>query len=88
MPTFIQVYECLVRNGSAIIVSSTGTKYTVNAYRMKNGKLAIRASPRSGYVYIHEDCWGHDKTCQGTWATGIYHGSYSIYDWYRDNWNH
>lgn len=87
MPTFMQVYDCLVSHGAITIVSSTGTEYTVNAYRMRNGKLTIRASPRSGHVYIHEDCWGHDETCQGTWATGIYNGRYSIYDWYRANCN-
>lgn len=85
MPTFKQVYDCLAKNGEITIFSSIGTEYIVNAYQMKNGKLTIRASPRSGHVNIHDDCWGCDKTCQGTWATGIYNGSYSIYDWYSDN---
>ena len=85
MPTFMQVYNCLVENSGAVVISSSGTEYTVKAYKMKSGNLTIRASPSSGHVYIHEDCREHNKTCQGSWASGIYNGNYSIYDWYRDN---
>ncbi len=49
----------------------------------RNG--TIIAFPKSGRVTIHEDCWGKPITCQGTRAGGLYNGSYSIYDWYRDN---
>lgn len=80
MPTFINVYNLLEKKGPAEVVSSRGTQYRVEA---RNGSIV--AFPRSGRVSIHEDCWGMPVTCQGTRAGGVYNGSYSIYDWYRQN---
>ncbi|MDR1786873.1 MAG: hypothetical protein LBR16_00255 [Treponema sp.] len=79
--TFDAVYELLLKKGPGHTVSSRGKRYRIEA---KNGNIV--GFPSSGYVIIHEDCWGrHDRTCKGTWAGGIYNGPYSIYDWYRDN---
>lgn len=80
MPTFSEVYGKLIEKGSARAVSSRGTEYRVEA---RNGNII--AFPKSGRLTIHEDCWGKVTTCQGTRAGGIYNGSYSIYDWYKDN---
>ena len=80
MPTFYEVYNKLIEKGPAKVISGKGTEYRVEA---KNGNIV--AFPKSGRVTIHQDCWGIAVTCQGTRAGGIYNGSYSIYDWYRDN---
>jgi len=80
MPTFSEVYELLVRKGPGKAISSKQTNYRIEAI---NGNIV--AFPRSGRVTIHPDCWGDSKTCQGTYASGIYNGPYSIHDWYREN---
>ncbi len=89
MPTFAEVYSCLLKKGPADITSSRGTKYTVKASIVskgdRKGDEVILAYPRAGSIYIHADCWGEDITCQKTRAGGVYNGSYSIYDWYQDN---
>ncbi|NNU78170.1 hypothetical protein [Clostridium estertheticum] len=80
MPTFSEVYGKLIEKGLGKAISSRGTEYRLES---RNGNII--ASPKSGILTIHEDCWGKAITCQGTRAGGIYNGSYSIYDWYRDN---
>lgn len=80
MPTFSEVYEMLLRKGPGKAISSRQTIYRIEAL---NGDIV--AFPRSGRVSIHADCWGVSITCQGTRAGGIYNGTYSIYDWYREN---
>jgi len=81
MPDFNEVYGLLYRKGSATVISSIGTKYTVTAH---NGKI-LAISEGGGRIYIHDDCWGNDKTCKGTRAGGIYNGSPSIFDWFAMN---
>jgi hypothetical protein len=80
MPTFIEVYNKLLKKGNGKVISSRGTEYRVEA---RDGKII--AFPKAGRITIHEDCWGKNITCQGTRAGGIYNGKYSIYDWHRDN---
>lgn len=80
-PTFGEVFARLQAAGSATVVSSRGTTYTVTA-RVTDGRQVIIAKPASSQVSIHEDCWGDDITCQRTRAGGIYNGSPSIYDWF------
>ena len=84
IPTFQEVYGCLLHFGPATVVSNRNIEYTVKAGQVK-GIMTIIAYPRSGRVTIHEDCWGCPLTCQGTRAGGIYNGSYSIYDWYAEH---
>jgi len=80
MPSFTEVYDLLNRSGPGRAVSSRGTIYRIEA---RNGNII--AFPKSGRVTIHADCWGNAFTCQRTRAGGIYKGSYSIYDWYREH---
>jgi hypothetical protein len=80
MPSFSEVYELLIRKGPGRAESSRGTIYRVEAL---NGNIV--AFPKSGRVTIHADCWGDNITCQRTRAGGIYNGSYTIYDWFRNN---
>jgi len=82
--SFDDAFQLLQQKGPAHVISSRGTKYTVEARIMRNGNTAIRAQPGSGYIYIHADCWGKDITCQGTRAGGIYNGENSIYIWLKD----
>lgn len=85
-PGFREVYDCLQRHGPARVVSSRGTEYEVVA-RPVRGVPAIIGflEDRSARVTVHEDCWGADITCQKTRAGGLYHGSPSIFDWYREH---
>ncbi len=80
MPTFKQVYDELLKSGPGKSLSSRGTEYRIEA---RDGNIV--AFPRAGRVTIHEDCWMNNKTCDGTRAGGLYNGSYSIIDWYREN---
>lgn len=80
MYTFNEVYNLLLMKGSGKTISSRGTEYRIEA---RNGNII--AFPKSGRITIHEDCWGMNITCQKTRPGGVYNGSYSIYDWYRDN---
>ena len=82
-PTFSQVYECLQNHGPASVTSSRGTSYEVQAEHRENQREIV-GYPQSGRVVVHEDCWGRDVTCDGTRAGGIFNGSPSIYDWYRE----
>lgn len=41
-------------------------------------------SPEADELQYTRTIWEQSITCQGTRAGGIYNGSYSIYDWYRD----
>ena len=79
MISFSEMYKMLEKKGPGKARSSRGIDYIIEA---KNGKII--AKPRSGRIYVHEDCWSNPTTCQGSWAGGIYNGSYSIYDWYND----
>lgn len=83
-PSFAEVYRCLQRNGPARVVSSRGTEYEVTT-EIAAGRQTIVCRPRSGAVRVHEDCWGESITCQGTRAGGIFNGSPSIYDWYKQH---
>lgn len=80
MVSFGEMYEKLQRVGPGYAVSSRGTSYHIEAI---NGNIV--AFPASGRVTVHEDCWGEDITCQQTRAGGIYNGSYTIFDWYREH---
>lgn len=80
MYTFNEVYNLLLLKESGTTISSRGTEYRIEA---RNGNII--AFPKSGRITIHEDCWGMNITCKKTRAGGIYNGSYTIYDWYRDN---
>ncbi len=86
--SFEEAFQILQLNGPAKIISSRGTIYGVEAWRMRDGKHAIRAKlspPSKGYIYIHADCWGKDITCNSTRAGGIYNGRDNIYDWLNKN---
>jgi hypothetical protein len=83
-PTFGQVIARLQAAGSATVVSSRGTTYTVTTKVTDSGPVII-ARPRRNEIRVHEDCWGDDITCQGTRAGGIYNGAPSIYDWFDAN---
>ncbi len=80
MYSFTDVYEKLQRLGQGYAVSSRNTTYRIEA---RNGNIV--AFPGSGRVTIHPDCWGQNFTCSGTRAGGIYNGTYTIYDWYREH---
>jgi hypothetical protein len=82
--SFDQVFRCLSARGTARVVSSRGTEYTVSA-EDRDGRKTIVGRPRSGEVRVHADCWGRDMTCEGTLAGGLFNGAPSIYDWYRQN---
>lgn len=88
-PSFNQMHNCLAQKGPAKVRSSKGTLYSVeSAITQKGerkGEKVIISRPGSGQVRIHEDCWGHNDTCQGTRAGGIFKGPYSIWDWYIEN---
>lgn len=79
--SFPDAYQLLRQHGPALVISSRGTKYNVEAWTMRNGDHVIRAKPSSGIIYIHQDCWGKDVTCQGTRAGGIYNGEKNIFRW-------
>lgn len=89
MIPFNNIYNCLLNRGPAEVRSAKGTKYIVEAKVLskggRSGEKVIVAKPKSGAIYLHEDCWGHDVNCQGTRAGRIYNGPYSIFDWYRQN---
>lgn len=80
MPTFMEVYDLLIKKGPGKAASCRGTEY-----RIEVGDNCIFAFPKSGMIKIHEDCWGDNITCKDTRAGGIYNGPYSIFNWYRDN---
>jgi len=80
-PTFNEVYGKLEASGPASVVSSHGTVYSILAH-LSAGARSIVASPGTGQVTVHEDCWGDGITCDGEPAEGIYNGDPSIYDWY------
>jgi hypothetical protein len=82
--TFREVYELLRQSGPAHVTSRRGTVYTVEAGEV-SGRPAIIGYPASGRIVIHDDCWQDNKTCQSTWAGGLYHGPYSIIDWYNEH---
>jgi hypothetical protein len=86
MPTFDEVYNCLLTNKPGYAQGSKGGEYDLYA-REINGVRTIDAQVRNGgHVYIHSECWGSDLTCQGTRAGGIYNNPpHSIYDWYASN---
>jgi len=86
-PLFKKVYEALRQSGPAHVTSNRETVYTVEAGEV-SGRPAIIGYPASGRVVIHDDCWFDKKTCQGTWAGGLYHGPYSIIDWYNEHKGH
>ena len=83
--TFSEAFRILQLNGPARVISSSNTEYTVEAWTMRDGNPAIRARPRSGYIYIHPDCWTKNITCQGTRAGGIYNGENNIYTWLKNH---
>lgn len=83
--SFSEAFRILQLNGPARVISSRDTVYTVEAWIMRDGNLAIRARPGSGYIYIHSNCWGKDVTCQGTRAGGIYNGKNNIYTWLKNH---
>ena len=76
---FEDVYRMLEIRGPGRATSNRGTEYKVKAM---NGNIV--AFPRSGRVTIHKDCWLEPTTCQGTRAGGVYHGPYTILDWYAE----
>jgi hypothetical protein len=82
--SFNDAYQLLQQFGPAHVISSRGTKYTIEAWTMRNGDPVIRAKPGSGVIYIHHDCWGKDITCQGTRAGGIYNGEKNIFVWLKE----
>lgn len=86
MPSFDEVYECLLRNGPGYAQGSRGGEYDIYA-REIDGLRTIDAVVRNGgHVLIHEDCWGQSETCLGTRAGGIFNNRpTSIYDWYDQN---
>ncbi len=77
--SFDDVWNCVSAKGGMRVVSSRGTEYRVRAGESK-GRRVLLASPRSGTIYVHADCFGQDITCQGTRAGGIYNGSPSVWD--------
>jgi len=79
-PMFAAVYELLLSQGPAHFRSARGTVYRIEA----RGDRII-AFPKSGRINVHQDCWGHQTTCQGTRAGGIYNGPYSIFDWFAEH---
>lgn len=81
-PTFDEVFARLQAAGSATVVSSKDTTYTVTAEKRDRGRVIEARPTRTTKISVHEDCWGDDTTCQGTRAGGIYNGSPSIYDWF------
>lgn len=86
--SFEDAFRILHLIGPARIISSRGTLYDVEAWKMRGGKSAIRAKlvpPKIGYIYIHSDCWGNNLTCQNVRAGGIYNGKESIYSWLKNN---
>jgi hypothetical protein len=81
--TFAQMYACLLKRGPATVVSSRGTRYTVEARPDKTGaRIIIGCTAKGGKVHIHKDCWGDPETCAGTRTGGLLNGNPSLYDWY------
>jgi Family of unknown function (DUF6308) len=78
--SFEDVWGCIQSRGTFVAVSTRGTEYRVTAETDRAGEEVLVARPRSGAVYIHANCFGHDITCQGTRAGGIYNGSPSVWD--------
>jgi hypothetical protein len=76
MVTFAQMYACLRKHGPATVVSSRGTRYSVEARPDKNGApIIIGCTAKGGKVHIHEDCWGNPATCAGTRTGGLFNGN-------------
>jgi hypothetical protein len=67
------------RRGGFLVVSSKDTEYTVLAQVVKGRKALVAKLPNVA-IYVHEDCFGDDFTCQGVRAGGIYNGHPSIWD--------
>ena len=86
MPSFDEVYDCLIINGPGYARGSKGGEYNIYAREISRIRTIDAEVKNGGHVYIHEDCWGHNHTCQGTRAGGIYNNCpTSIYDWYNKN---
>ena len=77
--SFDEVWACIRARGAFRVVSSRGTEYQVTAGESK-GRPVLLARPRAGVIYVHEDCFGQDITCQKTRAGGIYNGNPSVWD--------
>lgn len=77
--SFDEVWSCIRARGGFRTVSSRGTEYQVTAGESK-GRRVLLARPRAGVIYVHEDCFGQDITCQKTRAGGIYNGNPSVWD--------
>jgi hypothetical protein len=75
--TFEEAWKRVERCGGCHVVSSRDTDYTVFAQMVKGRKVAGRPVVA---IYVHEDCFGDDFTCQSKRAGGIYHGHPSIWD--------
>jgi hypothetical protein len=78
--TFEDVWGCIQKRGTFVAVSTRGTEYRVTAETNRARQRVLVARPGSGAVHVHADCFGHDITCQGTRAGGIYNGSPSVWD--------
>ena len=88
--SFEEAYHILKQKGPAKITSIAGKVFTLDAYSMVSGKgqatSVIRVNPRNGseyirYAYIHADCWGDERTCQGARVEEIYNSPSNIYSW-------
>jgi hypothetical protein len=83
--TFEEAWERVGRRGGFRVVSSKGRDYTVFAQMVRGRKAPVAKRPKVAErpvvaIYVHEDCFGDDFTCQGMRAGGIYHGHPSIWD--------
>ena len=94
--SFEEAYEILKKNGPAHFTTDWGSEYHAEAYVMergdRNGIKVIRARSEHGpshirYLYIHADCWGHDRTCSGSPAAAIYRGRSNMFTWLVDRRN-
>lgn len=84
MSSFQEMYARIVHLKSLDItpqvVTQRDTLYTIEATEVAGRQTIVCRLP-SGRVDIHEDCWGKNETCSGAWASGLYNGSPSLYDW-------
>jgi hypothetical protein len=86
MPTFDEVYNCLLKNGPGFARGSKGGEYDLYAREISGTKTIDAVVRNGGHVFVHADCWESDMTCQGSRAGGIYNNPPdSIYDWYATN---
>ena len=77
--SFEAVWQRVGDRGGCRVVSSRGTEYVVEA-RLVKGRRALIAKRDRLAIYVHEDCFGLDLTCQGVRAGGLYHGHPSLLD--------